>query len=228
MKEYLNEKEAKTSRAISNITDTLPESVAAFAHSLECDCDKPIGAIYTYVLNIRLFYNVIAEKWGVLPNDINDDELSKVTPGLIDSYINALYKPNRMTTGPTSPDEKKKEKRYKSLWYYFDYLERMGFIDTNILEAPVDKRKTKTTKSKTIKSPKDVRFNINGGTKTTVDGLYSIIKEKDPIGGYGKYRFSIRDEERGIFFTNKKGEKLYLNGNEARDFVKNLYNKKIK
>ena len=223
MKEYLDEKEAQISRAITNITDTLPSSVAAFAHSLEYDNIKSIASIYQYILDIRLFYSVLAEQWEIDPKDIDDKKLYKVTPEIIKSYVNALYKPNRITAGLTSPDQKRKDKRYKSLWYYFDYLERTGFLDENIMQKPEDKRKGKPAKPMVIKSPEDVSFKMNGWTKTTVDGKYSIIKEKDPNGGYGKYRFYVRDEERNVLFTDDKGETLYLNGNEARDFVKRLY-----
>lgn len=225
MKEYLDEKEAQVSRTITNITDTLPSSVASFAHSLEKDNVRSIGSIYQYVLDIRLFYLILSEKWNVEPKDIDDKELSKVTPTLVDEYINALYKPNRIVAEPTAPDQKRKDKRYKSLWYYFDYLERTGIIKENILRKPAEKKRGYPAKPKVFKSPEDVKFKMNGWTKTTLDGKYSIIKENDPNGGYAKYRFSVKDEERDVFFTDESGETLYLNGNEARDFVKSLYAK---
>lgn len=88
-----------------------------------------------------------------------------------------------------------------------------------MITKPENKRK----RGKVIKSSSEVKFTGTAKVKTTVDGKYSLIKEK-----YGnkpnEYHYCIRDEKSGLFFLDENGEKLFIESYaDARDFVKRRY-----
>ena len=222
MKEFLSEEEAKVSRTITKISKNMPYPVSKYAYYLEDSMDKSIGTIYLHIRNIRLFYSILAEELKMEVQDISIDLLTDISNELIEKYISAIYMPRKSNSEPKKPDDKLRTLRYYILFNYFDYLLKQKLISNCTLMSP-QKRHEKNVKSNRITSSDKVRFKIKGWVKTTTDGKYSIIKEKVPGGGYAKYRFYVKDELNDTYFTDENREIMYFNGNEARAFVKKLY-----
>ena len=132
-----------------------------------------------------------------------------------------------MNTQPVSPNATTRSSRKTSLWFYYDYLVFKRLVEKN----PVYdwKKMNKPKKPKKISSPDKVKFTGDAKTKTTIDGKYSIIKERNPNREESMFVYHIRDEEKGSYFTDENGEILsiipYM---EAREFVKNLYSRNTK
>ena len=87
----------------------------------------------------------------------------------------------------------------------------------------INKPESKRKKGRVIKNSSEVKFTGTAKVKTTVDGKYSLIKER-----YGnkpnEYHYCIRDEKTGLFFLDENGEKLVIDSYaDARDYVKRLY-----
>ncbi|SOC17729.1 hypothetical protein [Pseudobutyrivibrio ruminis] len=225
MSYYLSDTEAKVSRTITNIVKELPDTVEDFAKYMEFENHKKLSYIYECIRNIRLFYQVLASELGI--DDIKAIglvHLSNLTPEILDKYVSSPSKPKRMYAQPVSPNSTIRSSRKTSLWFYYDYLVYKRLVENN----PVFdwKKINKPKKSKRISSPDKVRFTGDAKMKTTIDGKYSIIKERNPNREESMFVYHIRDEEKSSYFTDENGEILsIIPYKEAREFVKNLYAK---
>ncbi|WP_033154900.1 hypothetical protein [Pseudobutyrivibrio ruminis] len=225
---YLSEDEAKISRTITNITNELPDTVADFVNYMEFENHKKLSYVYECVRNIRLFYQVLADELGIENiKEIGLVYMSNLRSELLDKYVSSPSTPKRMIAPPVSPNSTTRSSRKISLWFYYDYLVFKRLVEKN----PVYdwKKMNKPKKPKKISSPDKVKFTGDAKTKTTIDGKYSIIKERNSNREESMFVYHIRDEEKGSYFTDENGEILsiipYM---EAREFVKNLYSRNTK
>ncbi len=224
MGEYLSEKEENTRWNVIGITNTLPANVKDYCkHELQ-NKHRSYYAVYTDVRNVKIFYESIFQRYNIEPLNVENERIaSLLTDELIEDYLSTPVPSRRKEGLPKAPDEEVIKKRKYILYRYLEFLKEEHIIDVNPIEKPGQKKLPK----KTIKNGKIV-FTGNSKIKTTLDGKYSLIRER--YGSqYNQSHYSIRDEESGSLFLADNGETLYIESYvDAREFVKNLYEKKPK
>ncbi|QFJ53389.1 hypothetical protein [Pseudobutyrivibrio xylanivorans] len=219
MMRYLSESEAAKSRSTTDIAKTLPASVQGYCYYAENTKGKSIGGIYIEVCQIRRFYDVIAESLAKSRDELVEDDLNSVSDEMIEEYLSIPFQPKFEGAKQRTVSEAERSRRINALYNYCEYLILEGILSRNLITKPESKRK----KGRVIKNSSEVKFTGTAKVKTTVDGKYSLIKEK-----YGnkpnEYHYCIRDEKSGLFFLDDKGEKLVIKSySDARNYVKKLY-----
>ena len=162
---------------------------------------------------------VIAESLAKSRGELVEDDLNSVSDEMIEEYLSIPFQPKFEGAKPRTVSEAERSHRINALYNYCEYLILEGLLSRNLITKPESKRK----RGRVIKNSSEVKFTGNAKVKTTVDGKYSLIKEK-----YGKkpneYHYCIRDEKSGLFFLDENGEKLVIDSYaDARDYVKRLY-----
>ncbi len=216
---YLSESEAAKSRSTTEIAKTLPASVQGYCYYAENTKGKSIGGIYIEVCHLRRFYDVIAEALAKSRDKLVEDDLNSVSDKMLEEYLSIPFQPKFEGAKPRTVSEAERSRRINALYNYCEYLILEGILSRNLITKPESKRK----KGRVIKNSSEVKFTGTAKVKTTVDGKYSLVKEK-----YGnkpnEYHYCIRDEKSGLFFLDDKGEKLVIESySDARNYVKKLY-----
>jgi hypothetical protein len=216
---YSPDIEATQSRNTTYIAQKLPTTVQEYCRYAENTKEKSIGGIYIEACQIRRFYDVIAESLAKSRDELVEDDLNSVSDEMIEEYLSIPFQPKFEGAKPRTVSEAERSLRINALYNYCEYLILEGLLSRNLIIKPESKRK----RGRVIKNSSEIKFTGNAKVKTTVDGKYSLIKEK-----YGKkpneYHYCIRDEKSGLFFLDENGEKLVIDSYaDARDYVKRLY-----
>ena len=217
--------EAATSRTTTKIVETLPKSVKGYCTYAEGKLNKSIDTLYSEVRSLRRFFTVLSELIDKEASSITEKEIETYTnQGVIDTYLSLKIKPKSYTGELRNPTSTEQKQRLNALYNYLEYLK----IENLIKEHPVVLEKRESNK-KQIRSSKDVKFTGNAKIKTTVDGKYSLIKEKNPDQSISSFVYHVRDEEKNSYFQDDNGELLSIvRYEDAREFVKNLYGNRLK